>query len=79
MEFIKFETSDGETRWINLSQVARATLGHEASTGESILALTFTAATGEAPLRIHGTDDINRATIDHIMQALDSCSMRKAA
>ena len=79
MSFIKIETSEGDSRWINLDHVVRATLAHEAVSGEVLLALTFSTDHGRPTLNIHGTDDINRSAIDQIIHALESRTVERSA
>ena len=68
--FIRIETSDEETRWINLDAVARVTLGRNVR-GEPTLIL-FTLASGDGGrLEIHGDDPKNVQAIESLVAALD--------
>lgn len=70
-DFVKVET-DEETRWINLSTVARATLARHASGKAEILAVYFTSAVEECTLKIDGISTKNAAAIKAIIAALDN-------
>ncbi len=70
MHFIKLQTSDQDTRWINLQQVSRVTTGTEAADVPFVAILFGDATTGES-LKIRGDDEINRHAIEKLIAALD--------
>ncbi len=73
MQFIKLITSDSDTRWINLSQVSRVTIGEEPS-GEVFAAVIFSDGDVSDSLKIHGSDDVNREAIHKLGEVMDSIS-----
>ncbi len=73
MHFVKIQTSDNETRWINLEQVSRVTLGADDS-GEPILAVVFADGNPDLSLKLHGSDHVNRAAIGCLTAGLDAVS-----
>lgn len=69
MRFVKIVDSGGETRWINLARVSRATLAEDASRGHPILVLLFEDP--EARLALSGGTKQDKAAIDDVIRALD--------
>lgn len=69
MQFIRLTTSDADTRWINLAQVSRITIGEDA--GSPFVAIVFSDGHTDDSLKICGTDDINRKAIQTIKDALN--------
>ena len=76
MHFIKLATSDQDTRWINLEQVSRVTLGEEVS-GVPVAVIVFSDGDLEQGLKIHGTEDVDRQAIDKLTTVLDTLSEGK--
>lgn len=75
MSFVKLDTSDGDTRWINLSQLSRVTLGCDSDNTELLVAI-FADGHVEDRLQIRGTDDLNREAICRFLRALNrQCEM----
>lgn len=68
--YIKLETSDGETRWINLDRVRRVTLAEEA-VGEELMVIVFDEGNTTDEVRIHGSDEKNREVIQKVKSRLD--------
>ena len=66
---VKITTNDGETRWLNLKMMTRATMAKEAETGRAIMVLMF--ADAESRLVIRAEDDVNQKAIDRILRALE--------
>lgn len=71
MRCIRIET-EGETRWINLDQVARATLARHAGSNSEILAVFFSNASDDCTLKIDNSTKANAAAIKTLMAALDA-------
>jgi hypothetical protein len=71
MHFIKFTTSDAETRWINLEQVCRFTLATDTARNYPVLAIVFADGSLEEKLVINGSNDQNRKVIEQIAAHLD--------
>lgn len=78
MKFVKVDTSDGETRWINLAQVSRVTRGTDDS-GSPLLVVLLADGNPDLALRIHGTDEKNRRAIRGIMTKLDRLAGARSA
>ncbi len=70
MSFVKLEPSVGDTRWINLHQLSRVTLGEDES-GTEVLIAVFADGHVEDRLQIRGTDEINREAICCFQRALN--------
>ena len=70
MSFVKIETSDEDTRWINLDLISRVTIGRDESGVELLVAVFADGDAGDS-LRIRGTDDINKEAILEIERALN--------
>lgn len=70
MHFVRIESSDGETRWINLDQIVRVTLAEEAPSGEPLLVITSTHDDGER-FSIRGHTEKDRRTIEKLIALLD--------
>jgi len=75
MRYIRIETDDHETRWINLDQVARVTLARHTSNGHPILVMFFASDQDECTLKIDGATSKNAAAIKALIAALDASSM----
>jgi len=71
MNFMKLQTSDGDTRWINLDLVSRVTTGVEPA-GDPFVAVIFADGAVDESLIIHGTDEKNREAIDALTKCLDA-------
>jgi hypothetical protein len=78
MRYIRLETSDQDTRWINLEQVCRVTRGIE-SPGVPIVAIIFADGNVDDCLKIRGTDEINKKAISQLVGALDRLSCEEEA
>lgn len=76
MQYVKLETSDGETRWINLAQVSRVTSVMEASRRAKVIVVMFGDARGETALRLCGDNDQDRAAIEVLEASLDALSRK---
>ena len=70
MAFVRLETSDRDTRWINLDQLSRVTLGTDRDDVEFIVAV-FADGHLEDRLEIRGTDDTNVEAIRRLQRALN--------
>lgn len=70
MQYLKFSTTNGEVRWINLDHVTRVTNSFDADSGEPIMVMMFTD--GDR-LTIHGSTAEDIAAIDSIIGMLDNC------
>lgn len=70
MQFVRLDTSDNVTRWINLNQISRVTVGTEES-GTEVLVAIFADGDVSDSLRILGTDDLNRESIRRFERALN--------
>ncbi|MFY9251999.1 MAG: hypothetical protein WAO83_00990 [Fuerstiella sp.] len=70
MSFVRIETSDNDTRWINLLQVSRVTFGRDES-GVDVLVAVFADGNVGDCLKIRGTDEVNRAAILEFQRALN--------
>lgn len=70
MFFVKLETSDDDTRWINLDQLSRVTLGKD-ELGIEVLTAVFADGHVEDRLQIRGTDEINVEAIRRFQRALN--------
>lgn len=78
MHYVQIQTSDDETRWINLAQVSRVTLA-TASNDEPLLAVFFNDADPENKLQIRGANDADRAAIEAIVRRLKALNNEGAA
>ncbi len=78
MKFVKIDTSDGESRWINLAQVSRVTKGTD-DYGAPLLVVLLSSGDPDLALRIHGTDEKNRRAIRVITTQLDRLAGSKPA
>jgi len=78
MKFVKIDTSDGESRWINLAQVSRVTRGTD-DYGAPLLVLLLANGDPDLALRIHGTDEKNRRAIRAVTTQLDRLAGSKSA
>lgn len=72
MRFVKLETSDEDSRWINLHQVSRVTVGTDAS-GINVLVAIFADGDLDNSLTIRGTDEVNRQAITKLERELNHC------
>lgn len=76
--FVRITSSDGETRWINLDRITRATLAVDAH-GEPLLVLLFGEHDASERLQLRGQDETDRHAIEAITCELDrrsvSCSI----
>lgn len=70
MSFVKIETSDQDTRWINLELISRVTIGKDESGVELLVAVFADGDAGDS-LRIRGTDDVNKEAILKFERALN--------
>ena len=70
MQFVKVETSDQDTRWINLSLVSRVTIGTDES-GVEVLVAVFADGDVADSLKIRATDDVNKAAILELERVLN--------
>jgi hypothetical protein len=70
MYFVKLRTSDGETRWVNLERVSRATLARDVR-GDPILTVRFADGGDEDRLQIPGHEAADREAIDLLTAELD--------
>jgi hypothetical protein len=70
MKCAKITTSDGETRWLNLSHIIRVTLATGVD-GNPLLVIVFQGAQPEALLKIHGNDETNQQAINYLIEVLD--------
>lgn len=73
MRYVRIET-DNEIRWINLAQVARATLVRHAGSETEIMAVFFANPNEECSLRIEGNSKKNDAAIRSLTAALDAAT-----
>lgn len=71
MNFVKIETSDSETRWINLDHVSRVTLATQTQ-GTPILAIFFADGNRDSSLKISGSDPVNKKAIERFVAHLDA-------
>ncbi len=71
MHYVKIQTSDDETRWINLNQVCRFTLAKDDVRGFPVLAIVFADGSLDAKLVINGSNEIDRKAIETITTELD--------
>lgn len=74
--FVKFATSNGETRWINLAAAARITLTHEANPGDRLLVVVFDSNDHVA---IHGKDVVNNEAIDAVLNFVEGSTLGEYA
>lgn len=79
MHYVRIDTDDGETRWINLAQVSRITLAKEAPSGNPILVITFADTALQARLSIQATSSANRKAIDTLTSAADALAKASGA
>lgn len=70
MSFVRIETSDRDTRWINLDLVSRVTLGTDEAGTEVLVAMFADGDVGDS-LKIRGTDEMNKAAILEFERALN--------
>ena len=70
MSFVKIETSDEDTRWINLSLISRVTVGKD-ETGVVVMIAVFADGDVDDALTIRGTDDVNHKAILEVERALN--------
>lgn len=73
MRYLKITIPNGETRWLNLDHVARATRTFDSDNGEPIMVLMFCDADR---LTLHGTTPEQVEAIEAITDALDECVSR---
>lgn len=71
-QFVRFSTSNGETRWINVAAVARIILTHEPNTDERLLVIVFGPTDH---VTVHGTDAVNNEAIDTILQLVEQMTV----
>jgi hypothetical protein len=71
MKYIRVET-DQETRWINLSQVSRATLAKQGA--HEVLVMFFANPSADCALKIEGTSKRSVAAIKTLVSALDAAA-----
>lgn len=71
MKFIKVQTSEGETRWINLDLVSRVTLATESGRAQPLMVITFADACPEARVQIRGGNEVDDKAIRQLTKALD--------
>lgn len=71
MNFVKIETSDNETRWINLDHISRVTLATQTG-GMPLLVIFFADGNRDCSWKIDGSDPINKKAIDHFVAHLNS-------
>lgn len=76
MRYVKIETSDGETRWINLAQVSRVTSAVETGTGDEILVVIFADPEPDLTLRIHAKNEKDREAVRVLEASLDELSAK---
>jgi hypothetical protein len=72
LHYVKLETADGETRWINLAQVSRVTSAMEARRRAKVVVVMFADARGETALKLCGDNDQDRAAIEVLEKSLDA-------
>ncbi len=70
MSFVKIETSDEDTRWINLNSISRVTIGKD-ETGVDLMIAVFADGDVDDALTIRGTDEVNKEAILEIERALN--------
>jgi hypothetical protein len=72
MKFVRIDTNDGETRWLNLETVSRVTRACDAH-GEIVLVIMFAdSSSGGTTLRIPGNTPVDQAAIDRFLTELDA-------
>jgi hypothetical protein len=76
VHYVKLETSDGETRWINLAQVSRVTSVMEANRRVKVVVVMFGDARSETAFKLCGDNDQDRAAIKVLEASLDALSRR---
>ena len=72
MHFVKVETSDEDTRWINLDLVSRITIGDDESGVETMVILFADGDVGNS-LTIRATDEVNQLAILELVRELNHC------
>ncbi len=72
MHYVKIDTSDGEARWLNLAQVSRVTSTAEVGSGEEILVVIFADPCTDVTLKLHASNDQDRAAIQVLKAHLDA-------
>ena len=78
MHYIKLETDDDTTRWINLASVCRVTLSTESPGDEPICIVIFRSDENvEARVKIQGNSEQNRRTIEQLTTRLDRLAKGK--
>ena len=70
MSFLEIQTSDEDTRWINLRLISCVTIGQD-EMGVKVLFAAFADGDVSDGLTIRGTDDINKEAILEIERALN--------
>ncbi|MCP4782822.1 MAG: hypothetical protein GY903_15320 [Fuerstiella sp.] len=70
MSFVKIETSDEDTRWINLDSISRVTIGKDEA-GVELMVAVFADGDVNDALTLRGTDDVNKEAILEIERALN--------
>ena len=76
MQYVKLETSDGEERWINLAQVSRVTSAVETGSSDELVVVFFSDPRAESTLKLHGSNDQDRAAIRVLKSHLDVLAHR---
>lgn len=68
--FMKFTSSSGEQRWINLDRVTRISMAVD-DAGDPVMAICFD---GEDRVLVHGNDEDSRILIRRIAASLDAAA-----
>ena len=73
MQYLRIEC-EGETRWVNLNHIVRATLAAKAGDGGQVLAIFFSNSSHECDLKIDSRGKGNAAAIKSLIGALDAAT-----
>lgn len=79
MHYIHIETTDGESRWLNLAQVSRVTSAFETGTDIEIIVVFFADGEAESTLRLRGSTDQDRAAIQVLKSHLEALTREACA
>lgn len=78
MSFVRIDTNDGETRWLNLANISRVTRAADAN-DETVLIVMFADGKTESTLRIRGDNPVDLAAIDKLIMDLDARCQEQSA
>lgn len=74
MRFVRIDTDDHDTRWVNLQQISRVTVGNDESNHPFLIAM-FSDGSVDNGLKIVGRSETNRTAIKALETALNDFSV----